>query len=150
MGDVTRARRESPALCGQPYHPINTCLDCKRLYMRQHRATHPKPRREVGFKGPECIECGGIRSRVNDTGFTDDAQRIRERTCLDCGNKALSVEVYVEDVTFWQVCASDRRQRKREINYQRRGKGIYRSPVKYRDPDRLDVSVRVLRARRAA
>jgi hypothetical protein len=149
MGDVTRAAKNGPALCGTPYHPINTCLECKRLYMRQHRAEHPK-KRDVGFKGPECYECGGIRSRVNDTGYTDDAQRIRERVCLDCGNKAVSVEVYVEDVTFWQVCASERRTRKRELDYQTRGKGLYRTPVKYRGPDRFDVNVRVIRAKKVA
>lgn len=135
------------ALCGEPYHPINSCLPCKATWMRNQRAKNRKPR-NVGFKGPECLECGGIRSRVEETGYTEDAQRLRSRTCLDCGARAASIEIYVPAATFWQLAATEHRTRKREVSYAKRGKGLYRTAVRSA-PDRIEVDVRVRRERAA-
>jgi hypothetical protein len=150
MTDVTNRRRSHPALCGAPYHPIGSCLACKRLYMRLQRQKNRKPRR-VGFRGPECLECGGVNSKVAETGYTDDGDRIRRRECLDCGQSCASVEVYIDpaEATFWKLNGK-RIRTKRENDYARRGKGVFRAPVKWRDPDRLEVEVKVVRSRQRA
>jgi hypothetical protein len=96
-----------------------------------------------GFRGPECLACGGIRSEVKESGYTVDDQRIRRRQCLDCGGEGVSVEVYIDgDTTFWRL-NPDRAYRKRENDYRRRGKGIYRLPNRQTVPDRLGVVVTV-------
>lgn len=139
------------ALCGQPYHWIKSCLDCHRIYMRNRRKG-TSGQRKVGFKGPECLECGGIASKVMESGYTDDGLRIRRRECMDCGQSCASVEVYIdpEETTFWKLNGKRIRQ-KRENDYRRKGKGIFRAPVKWAEPDRLDVTVTVMkRGRRAA
>jgi hypothetical protein len=136
------------ALCGRPYHWIKSCLDCHRLYMRQQREKRNIGGHGYGFKGPECLECGGIRAKVAESGYTDDGQRIRRRICLDCGQDCASVEVYVdpEQTTFWKLNGG-RMRRKREGDYRRKGKGIFRAPVKWRNPDKLLVTVTVVRDR---
>ena len=147
MTDVTNARKKGPSLCGSDYHPIPSCLACKRLYMRKFRADHSKPRR-FGFKGPECFECGGVAAAVKESGYTDDGLRIRRRECLDCGQSCASVEVYIdpEETSFWKL--NGRRIRhKRDNDYIRKGKGMFRAQVKWREPDRLEVKVRVIRAK---
>ena len=147
MGNVTQDRRNRPALCGTAYHPIPSCLECKRLYMRAHRRKHAKPRR-VGFRGPECFECGGVNSKVAETGYTDDGLRIRRRECLDCGQSCASVEVYIDptETTFWMLNGK-RIRNKRENDYRQRGKNVFRAPVKWRDPDQLEVTVKVIKAK---
>lgn len=96
----------------------------------------------AGFRGPECLACGGIRSEVKESGYTIDDQRIRRRVCLDCGQDATSVEVYIDPAltTFWRLNPS-RRARKRENDYARKGKGLYRLPNRRNEPDRILVMV---------
>jgi len=132
------------AVCGSPYHPIRSCLECHRLDMKRRRARNPA-KRQAGFKGPECLECGGINSRVAETGYTDDGQRIRRRECRDCGQTCASVEVYIdpERTSFWKLNGKRIRE-KRENDYTRRGKGVFRAPVKWRTPDRLEITVRII------
>ena len=95
-----------------------------------------------GFRGPECLACGGVRSEVKESGYTVDDQRIRRRVCLDCGQDQCSVEVYIDPglTTFWRL-NPDRADRKREGDYRRKGKGVYRLPNKVTHPDRLTVAV---------
>lgn len=97
-----------------------------------------------GFRGPECLDCGGVRSEVRESGYTVDDQRIRRRVCLDCGQDACSVEVYIEPglTTFWRL-NPHRAELKRENDYRRRGKGIYRLPNRRNQPDRVLVTVSV-------
>jgi hypothetical protein len=97
-----------------------------------------------GFRGPECLDCGGVRSEVKESGYTADDQRIRRRVCLDCGQDAVSVEVYIEPglTTFWRL-NPHRRDLKREGDYRRRGKGIYRLLNRRTREDRLSVTVSV-------
>lgn len=95
-----------------------------------------------GFRGPECLECGGINSAVKESGYSADDQRIRRRVCADCGQDAVSVEVYVPPgmTTFWKLNPG-RRDRKRESDYARKGKGLYRLPNRRAAADRLTVQV---------
>lgn len=97
-----------------------------------------------GFRGPECLACGGVRSEVRESGYTLDDQRIRHRVCLDCGQDQCSVEVYIDPglTTFWRL-NPDRADRKREGDYRRKGKGVYRLPNRRTLPDRLGVMVTV-------
>lgn len=97
-----------------------------------------------GFRGPECLDCGGIRSVVKESGYSADDQRIRRRVCSDCGQDAVSVEVYIPEgmTTFWRLNPS-RASRKRENDYQRRGKGAYRLLNRRSTPDRLSVQILV-------
>ena len=100
-----------------------------------------------GFRGPECLDCGGIRSVVKESGYSADDQRIRRRVCSDCGQDAVSVEVYIPEgmTTFWRLNPS-RASRKRENDYQRRGKGAYRLLNRRSTPDRLSVQILVAAA----
>ena len=95
-----------------------------------------------GFRGPECLDCGGINSAVKESGYSADDQRIRRRVCADCGNDAVSVEVYIPEgmTSFWKLNPG-RRDRKRESDYARRGKGAYRLENRRAQPDRLTVQV---------
>lgn len=97
-----------------------------------------------GFRGPECLDCGGVQSEVKESGYTADDQRIRRRVCCDCGQDAVSVEVYITPgaTTFWRL-NPHRRDRKREGDYRRRGRGIYRLLNRRALEDRLAVSVMV-------
>lgn len=138
---------ERLALCGEPYHPIRSCKPCKATYERNRRAKRRVERR-WGFKGPECLDCGGVRSKVMESGYTDDGQRIRRRVCEDCGQDCASVEVYIHpsDSTFWKL-NGERARRKRENDYRRKGKGLWRVQRRWTDADRLDVEVRVVKPR---
>lgn len=95
-------------------------------------------------RAPECVECGGIRAKTLRTGWTTDDQRIRERKCLDCGHKAVSVEVYIPDgmTTFWRL-NPDLIERDRANRYRRIGKGVYRLPNRRTSPDRLGIAIEV-------
>lgn len=98
----------------------------------------------AGFRGPECLECGGTKSEVKESGYSANDQRIRRRVCMDCGQDAVSVEVYVPKglTTFWKL-NPERAGRKRESDYRRKGKGIYRLPNRVTAHDTLEVSVNV-------
>ena len=135
------------ALCGADYHPIRSCLECHRLDMRRRRAAAPpKSSRSFGFRGPECLECGGIKSEVRESGYTDAGQRIRRRVCHDCGQDCASVEVYVDpsQTSFYRL-DGERMRRKRVQAYARRGKGLYRVQSRWTEADELDVRVRVIK-----
>ena len=101
-----------------------------------------------GFKGPECLECGAIRSKVSESGYTLDGQRIRLRRCLDCGQRATSIEVFIhpDETTFFRLNA--RKVPERETSYRRDGKGVYRVPQRWVGPDHIRVRVLIRRSRR--
>lgn len=96
------------------------------------------------YLGPECVECEGIRIRTLRSGWSADNQRIREHRCMDCGHRAVSVQVYLPEgmTTFWRLnptlIARDRGTR-----YRRIGKGVYRLPNRRTVPDRVAVSFAV-------
>jgi hypothetical protein len=137
--------------------PSRTCAECRRgqipvsalrgrprLYCSEtcRRRGQAKKKAQTGFRGPECLSCGGIRSEVRESGYTADDQRIRRRVCLDCGQAATSVEVYIDPslTSFWRLNPT-RAAQKREKDYQTRGKGIYRLPNRRHEPDRILVMV---------
>ena len=147
MTGVKDIRKQGPSICGSSYHGISTCLACKRIWARKNRA-NKGTKRSFGFKGPECFECGGTKSKVMESGYSDDGLRIRRRECMDCGQSCASVEVYIDpnESTFWKLNGK-RIRNKRDNDYIRKGKGMFRAQVKWRDPDRLDVRVRVIKAK---
>ena len=95
-------------------------------------------------RAPECSECGGTRAKTLRTGWSADDQRIRERRCLDCGHRAVTVELYIPDglTTFWRL-NPDLIARDRTTRYRRFGKGVYRLPNRRTAPDRLRVAIEV-------
>lgn len=102
-----------------------------------------------GFKGPECLECGGVRSKVGESGYTLDGQRIRLRRCLDCGQRGSSIEIYLhpDETTFFRL--NGRKVAEREAEYEREGKGVFRVPQRWTGPDRVRVRVLVRKGRAA-
>lgn len=102
-----------------------------------------------GFRGPECLSCGGTRAAVKESGYTDDGLRIRRRACLDCGASCASVEVFINpELTSFARLNGRRIRRDRESQYANRGKGLWRVPQRWSEPDQIRVSVDLRKPRR--
>ena len=99
-----------------------------------------------GFRGPECLACGGIKSAVKESGYTDEGLRIRRRRCADCGQFCTSVEVYINpELTTFSRLNGERLRRDRERRYRHDGKGLWRLPFRWVKPDRLRVRIELRR-----
>lgn len=99
-----------------------------------------------GFRGPECLSCGGTRSKVTDSGYTDEGLRIRRRRCIDCGQVCTSVEVYINpELTTFSRLNGVRMRRDRERRYATEGKGLWRLPWRWVTPDKIRVRVEMRR-----
>ena len=143
MSGIGMARRREPALCGDTYHPIKSCLECNRIHRKKaaRASARTMPTKAVG---PPCPECGDTNSRSMQRGWSEPEDHfLRYRYCQNCGVRFVTAEVIVptEETTFYRLDYRGREWR-RENWRAKHAKTGQRLPVQH--SDQLHVKVRVI------